>query len=75
MKSSAIQGKCQALNPAASLVMPKTDWTQNLLERFGNLKNFSDGKIFLGMSKINGQWFWDDGTPIFVRCNTFKQTF
>ena len=68
MICSTIQEKCQALNPQASLVMPKTNWTQSLLEKFGTLKNFSDGKIFLGMSKINGHWFWDDGTPVFVTC-------
>jgi len=49
--------------------LPKTNWTQSLLERFGYQKNFSDGKIFLGMSKVNGQWFWDDGTIVFVTCN------
>ena len=48
--------------------MPKTAWTQTHLEDFANLKNFSDGKIFLGMSKNNGHWYWDDGTPVFVRC-------
>ena len=68
LSKESAQSKCQSINPSAKLIMPKTAWTQTHLEDFANLKNFSDGKIFLGMSKNNGHWYWDDGTPVFVRC-------
>ncbi len=66
-KSDALS-QCQAINPAANLLMPKTAFTQLKLEQFAARMNMSNVTIFLGMNKIDGQWLWDDGTPVFVKC-------
>jgi hypothetical protein len=60
--------QCQSLNPAAKLFMPKTGFRQLTLEQFGSNKTSTKLEVFLGMSKIDGNWIWDDGTPVFVRC-------
>ena len=57
--------KCQEKNPNAHLMMPKTENDQNLFIRLASGKNYTNN-FFLGMSKINNQWYWDDGSPVFV---------
>jgi hypothetical protein len=66
---AAAQQICQTKNPTATLMMPKNANTAMQLQQFvANKSLTSDGTFFLGMSKVNGQWIWDDGTAVFVRC-------
>ena len=65
---TAAQQACKDINPAAELMMPKTDQTARQLQQFISSKTVQDGNFYLGMSKIGGQWIWDDGSPVFVQC-------
>ena len=55
------------MNPLASLAMPKSDFTSMQLNQLVSSKNLTNGKFFIGMTKVGNQWIWDDGTPVFVR--------
>ena len=65
-KASAAQ-TCQGMNPLASLAMPKSDFTSMQMNQLVSSKNLTNGKFFIGMTKVGNQWIWDDGTPVFVR--------
>ena len=65
---TAAQQTCKDINPAAVLMMPKTDQIAQQLQQFISGKTVQDGNFYLGMSNIGGQWIWDDGSPVFVRC-------
>ena len=60
--------KCQSKNQLAHLMMPKTKFEQLKLQQFLAGNNFTDGSFFLGMSKVDKQWLWDDGSPVFTQC-------
>jgi hypothetical protein len=67
---------CLAKNPSSYLMMPKTETVQSLFEKLTSGKNFTEGNFFLGMKKSTaGQWMWDDGTPVFVRCENLLRAF
>jgi hypothetical protein len=71
-KSDALS-QCQAINPASNLMMPKSSFTQLKMEQLAERMNISNITVFLGMSKADGgQWLWDDGTPVFVKCEIFS---
>ena len=38
------------------------------LDQFVSNKTSTKVEVFLGMTKTDGKWIWDDGTPVFVRC-------
>jgi hypothetical protein len=38
------------------------------VEQFVGSKSVAQTDFFLGLSKIGGTWTWDDGTPLFVKC-------
>jgi len=60
--------KCREKNTNANLVMAKTAQAQLLLQNMADGKTLSNGNFFLGMTKTNGHWYWDDGSPVFVTC-------
>lgn len=50
-------------------MMPKNAVGQSQLEAFfGGRPDADGGDYFIGMTRIGGHWFWDDGTPVFVSC-------
>jgi hypothetical protein len=70
-KAEAI-GKCKSKSAdSGHLVIPRTSFQQMKLEQFLSKRNFTDGEFFLGMTKVQNQWLWDDGSPVFVQCNYF----
>jgi hypothetical protein len=61
--------QCRQLYPNSQLLMPKTADRQQKFEEYFNTKNLPSGNFYLGMTKVGSNWMWDDGTPVFVRCN------
>ena len=64
-KSEAVK-KCRQQNPSANLVMPQTEYEQKMLQNFASGLNLTGNNYFLGMTKTDGHWYWDDGTAVFV---------
>ena len=65
-KNAAV-AKCKELNPLATLMMPKTMFEQIKLEQFVVEKSIAGTDFYIGMAQTDGYWFWDDGSPVFVR--------
>ena len=57
---------CKVVHPRATLLTPKSHLEQKEMEKFFLSAQLEDD-IFLGAKKSeDGQWFWDDGSPLFV---------
>ena len=64
---------CKEEFPRASLFMPTTQIEQATLE--GWLKDSSiTSSMFLGAQKVDNQWVWDDGGPIFMEGSSLTST-
>ena len=66
-KSAALK-YCKDLNSRANLMMPKSEYIQLNLEQLEETWNVTSATVFIGLTKTDGYWYWDDGTSLFVRC-------
>lgn len=57
---------CQALNPGAKMLAPKTKYEQFVMENFLQKAGLTTEVYLAAKKQDSGHWFWDDGTPIFV---------
>ena len=51
---------CKSRHPSAQLIQPKTIFAQRSFEQFEQ----SYLNVFLGMTLIDGNWFWDNGQNV-----------
>ena len=63
--------KCRQNNPNANLMLPKTAAGQAQLEGLVGGMPESGGSYFIGMTRVDGHWLWDDGSPVFVTSEIF----
>ncbi len=69
-KSEALK-KCRQQNPNANLMMPQTENEQKTFQNFISGLNLTGNNYFLGVTKTNGHWYWDDESAVFVMRKCF----
>ena len=56
-------------------MLPKTAAGQAQLEGLVGGMPESGGSYFIGMTRVDGHWLWDDGSPVFVTSENFFNFF